>query len=232
MIFWIVIVLLLLAIPTVFVLKWNFCDSDNGDPICPCTCCSERRRLQRQRQQQEAQQRQQHQAVVPSDLKCRVPSKPANRRSNVGHILQSTMNPHTESNDNNEEDEVFTEVQLTGVPVVAIDGLNMENSNCVSTNVQLSIDFGDFDIHPLNDVSCPICLMDYEHGDTIQRNASKDDDCNYGRTKMVQSVVNDRCDHMFHRHCISTWIESNSKAECPICRRFFAMGKTEDTVTC
>ena len=50
--------------------------------------------------------------------------------------------------------------------------------------------------------------------------------CNFNssRTNPKQSVVNNQCDHIFHRHCITTWIKSNRNQECPIYRRLFVLG--------
>lgn len=45
------------------------------------------------------------------------------------------------------------------------------------------------------DILCTICLSNIKVGDTY--------------TKL-------RCEHMYHRECIKTWLES--KASCPICR--------------
>ena len=82
----------------------------------------------------------------------------------------------------------------------------------------LSADFGDNNVHPMEEVSCSICLVNYRHGDRIQRNAFAClSDCDISDSK-------DRCDHVFHPECISNWIKTNTgDGECPICRRPFVL---------
>jgi len=55
----------------------------------------------------------------------------------------------------------------------------------------------------LEDPACPICLVDYEKGNYVQRSAS--------------------CNHMFHESCIRSWVIERQKKECPCCRRNFAL---------
>jgi hypothetical protein len=82
----------------------------------------------------------------------------------------------------------------------------------------LSADFGDNNVHPMEEGSCSICLINYQHGDRIQRNAF---DC-FGDCD--HSNIKDRCDHVFHPECISSWIKTNTgDGECPICRRPFVL---------
>lgn len=72
----------------------------------------------------------------------------------------------------------------------------------------LLADFGDDEVCTLKETACTICLVEYEHGEEVQRNG-------------FYSVEGTTCEHMFHRDCISTWIERSGKAECPCCRRPF-----------
>jgi hypothetical protein len=73
--------------------------------------------------------------------------------------------------------------------------------------VVLSADFGDNEVLASDDLACTICLIEYQHGDEIQRN---------GFSGMSKS-----CDHIFHPECITTWIRTSCNAECPCCRRPF-----------
>jgi len=62
-------------------------------------------------------------------------------------------------------------------------------------------DFGeDYGVVTLDDPSCPICLVDYQHGSEVQRSAS--------------------CDHLYHTTCIDGWLKRDKK-ECPCCRSNF-----------
>jgi Ring finger domain len=71
----------------------------------------------------------------------------------------------------------------------------------------LSADFGDDEIFSIKETACSICLVDYQHGEEIQRNG-------------LRNVSGEAtpCDHIFHPKCISTWIQSSGKSECPFCR--------------
>jgi Ring finger domain len=73
----------------------------------------------------------------------------------------------------------------------------------------LSADFGDNEILAVDETACTICLVDFEHGEEIQRNTIYD--ISGGTT----------CDHIFHPQCISSWIRKSGKEECPCCRRLF-----------
>lgn len=59
------------------------------------------------------------------------------------------------------------------------------------------------------DVSCSVCLLDYEAGDTIIRSTRK------------------VCSHVFHDDCILLWL-SKGKKRCPVCRNFFVPGSSID----
>jgi RING-H2 zinc finger domain len=74
----------------------------------------------------------------------------------------------------------------------------------------LSADFGDNEILAVEESACTICLVYYQHGEEIQRNEF-----------LNVSSESTTCDHIFHPNCISTWIESSGKPECPCCRRPF-----------
>jgi type II secretory pathway pseudopilin PulG len=205
-----------------------------------CDGRTERRERQQQRRQQREQQRQQQQQgqeqpVAPIEINSSISSIFSYYRSCEGYVLESTMHPHIESRHvDDEESEVFSENPDPDVPsdILSTNGLSSHPQAALATTVSLTVDFGDFEVYPLNEMSCPICLVDYVHGETIQRNAIRGSDCNHSCTNPKQSVVNNQCDHMFHTHCIATWIESNMKMECPICRRLFVMGRPDDTVTC
>jgi hypothetical protein len=73
--------------------------------------------------------------------------------------------------------------------------------------ITFAADFGENEIMPMAEVSCSICLIDYQHGETIQRNAFNE-----------SSIT---CNHIFHPECIATWIERSRKSECPCCRNPF-----------
>lgn len=75
-------------------------------------------------------------------------------------------------------------------------------------SVALTADFGDRQVTPVDETSCSICLIEYQHGDTVQRNAFHESSFT--------------CNHIFHPDCISTWIERSRKSECPCCRNPFA----------
>lgn len=56
----------------------------------------------------------------------------------------------------------------------------------------------------LKEHACPICLVEYEHGET------------------VQSSLAGKCNHVFHGHCIVGWLSGAAKeATCPCCRQPF-----------
>lgn len=74
----------------------------------------------------------------------------------------------------------------------------------------LSADFGDSEILAVEESACAICLVDYHHGEKIQRN---------GFQNVAEGGAT--CDHIFHPNCISTWIKSSGDAKCPCCRRSF-----------
>jgi E3 ubiquitin-protein ligase DOA10 len=73
----------------------------------------------------------------------------------------------------------------------------------------LSVDFGDNEVFAIEENSCTICLIEYQHGDEVQRNAFNE-----------ESKV---CDHIFHPECITEWIEQSNNSECPCCRSPFAV---------
>jgi Ring finger domain len=79
-----------------------------------------------------------------------------------------------------------------------------------SSTTILSADFGDDDVLPIEETSCVICCVDYRHGDDIVRNANS---CGN----------NSICNHVFHTKCITSWVESSGKSDCPCCRSPFAL---------
>lgn len=87
-----------------------------------------------------------------------------------------------------------------------------QDLNSSSRKLVLSADFGDNEIFAVEETACTICLVDFEHGEAIQRNAVFDIE---GGTT---------CDHIFHPLCISLWIQKSGKEECPCCRRPFHLG--------
>jgi hypothetical protein len=74
----------------------------------------------------------------------------------------------------------------------------------------LSADFGEGETFAVDESACTICLVEYQNGDTIQRNGQ------------CESTTAD-CNHIFHAECITRWIQRNSKPECPCCRKHFAV---------
>jgi Anaphase-promoting complex subunit 11 RING-H2 finger len=74
----------------------------------------------------------------------------------------------------------------------------------------LSADFGEGEVFAVDESACTICLVEYQNGDTIQRNGQ------------CESTTAD-CNHIFHAECITRWIQRNSKPECPCCRKHFAV---------
>jgi Ring finger domain len=73
--------------------------------------------------------------------------------------------------------------------------------------IVLSADFGDNEVLAIEELACTICLIEYQHGDEIQRNGFSD--------------MSKSCDHIFHPECITIWIRSSYNAKCPCCRRPF-----------
>jgi len=51
---------------------------------------------------------------------------------------------------------------------------------------------------PNNDLSCSICLREFEKGNSVFNTTA--------------------CDHMFHASCITDWIVASSVPDCPNCR--------------
>ena len=70
--------------------------------------------------------------------------------------------------------------------------------------------FGDHDVTPIDHGTCAICLFDYQEEDVIVRNA-------------ITRESQGRCHHLFHEKCVTLWIESSRKAECPCCRQPFVV---------
>jgi Ring finger domain len=90
--------------------------------------------------------------------------------------------------------------------------LNSDTSNRSSTI--LSADFGDDDVLPIEETSCVICCIEYQNGDEILRNAA---------SSYTPSMC---CNHIFHVECITSWIQTSRKAECPCCRSPFALSRS------
>jgi hypothetical protein len=156
-------------------------------------------------------------------------SKSISDRPYVGYVLQSIVDPPEASHDEHKEEEISTNNPPSDYPeIVPKDTLN--NADAVSSplkRVHLSVDFGDFEILPLEELSCPICLVNYEHGEIVQRNACSGYCNNHThRNHNMASLTIDmnQCDHIFHKKCIAQWIQSNLRNECPICRRVFRDG--------
>ena len=166
-------------------------------------------------------------------------------RTYVGYVLKSIIDlPHVETNNEEKEQELSSERRLTDDPVtLATDVLDRHGSLIASSlnNTYLSVDFGDFEILPLDESSCPICLLEYEHGDIVQRNVSNGYFYNSSsrRSHLTSStaaatnhqssslvVDMNQCDHIFHKDCITKWIQQSNinSHECPICRRVFRDG--------
>jgi hypothetical protein len=127
--------------------------------------------------------------------------------------------------------------QRTAMGVILIDDndngtdedeidLNASSADAKTSKI-LSADFGDNNVHPIEETSCSICLINYQHGDRIQRNAfdGYDESDSSGTSRNNKdSDVKKRCDHVFHPECISSWIKTNTgDGECPICRRPFIL---------
>ena len=131
-------------------------------------------------------------------------SAPIQHRTAMGNILID------DNNNDNDEDEI---------------DLNANSSSAdggITTSKILSADFGDDNVHPIEETSCSICLVNYKHGDRIQRNAfACYDDCDSANNRNNDK---DRCDHVFHPECITSWVKTNTgDGECPICRRPFIL---------
>ena len=144
--------------------------------------------------------------VTNSDVRLSTEaSAPIQHRTAMGNILID------DDNNNNDNDE--DEIDLNASSSSADGGMT-------STCKILSADFGDDNVHPIEETSCSICLVNYQHGDRIQRNAFAcfdDGNKNSNNNK-------DRCDHVFHPECISSWVKTNTgDGECPICRRPFIL---------
>ena len=88
----------------------------------------------------------------------------------------------------------------------------------------LSADFGDDDVLPIEEKSCVICCVDYQHGDEIVRNANG---CGNSRSmnsrNMNSRIASPACSHVFHTTCITSWVESSGKSNCPCCRSPFSL---------
>ena len=92
--------------------------------------------------------------------------------------------------------------------------------NIKSIPLRLVIDFGNDEMEPTEEKNacCIICLMDYQNGDDICRNAAKE----------VSSVDVTPCNHFFHKGCISQWLQTSSshyhrRTSCPCCRNYFSI---------
>lgn len=61
---------------------------------------------------------------------------------------------------------------------------------------------------PENNISCPICIMDFENGEEV---------C---------SSRNEQCTHMFHEGCIMEWLLRHD--DCPCCRQNYFSSKDDE----
>jgi hypothetical protein len=89
-----------------------------------------------------------------------------------------------------------------------------------SSTTILSADFGDDDVLPIEEKSCVICCLDYQHGDEIVRNAHG---CGSNIRGRNSNMIPETCNHVFHTKCITSWVERSGKSDCPCCRRPFAI---------
>ena len=118
------------------------------------------------------------------------------------------------------------------------DSTNTRSSTAASTQLSvsspgssttiLSADFGDDDVLPIEETSCVICCVDYRHGDEILRNANDGRNINSSSNSNHQSNSSSHmstvtCNHVFHANCITSWIVSSGKSDCPCCRSPFAL---------
>jgi Anaphase-promoting complex subunit 11 RING-H2 finger len=125
-------------------------------------------------------------------------------RSSMGRILKPV-----------DDKEARFSLQLSP-PYDVLCPLPRENTSELQLNLNasklvLSADFGDNEILAVEETACTICLVDFEHGEEIQRNAVCD---------LSGGTI---CDHIFHPQCISSWIQKSGKQECPCCRRSFQL---------
>jgi Anaphase-promoting complex subunit 11 RING-H2 finger len=174
------------------------------------------------------------QSVDPHNIERSERLESISYRPYIGYVLKSTIDPYVETNEEKKEQELSPESQKTDDTVtVATDVLCKHSSSTTTSSLNstyLVVDFGDFEILPLEESSCPICLLEYEHGEIVQRNASNGYLYNYSSryhqncTNTNQSVDMHQCDHIFHKNCITKWMQSNIHHECPICRRVFRDG--------
>ena len=80
----------------------------------------------------------------------------------------------------------------------------------------LMVHFGGGDVDARTDAmdvtnsACSICLMDYQAGDIVFRNATKE---------VIWILVT--CNHFFHKECIKKWLERQTS--CPCCRHHFSI---------
>lgn len=132
--------------------------------------------------------------------------RPSNRnRSFEGYILNPNQDEATTDGSTTTHTSTTTASQSLGSPG--------------SSTTILSADFGDDDVLPIEETSCVICCEDYRHGDEIVRNANGGRSSN-GRNSHVAAAT---CNHVFHAKCITSWIQSSGKSDCPCCRCPFAL---------
>ena len=204
--------------------------------LCSQECLHQqfRPRQQEQRQPTTQQHVRGEQSVDPNDIERHEQLESISYRPHVGYVLKSTIDSYEESHDETKEQELPAESRPNDDPFsAATDILDQHDSSTASSfkNTHLSVDFGDFEILPLEETSCSICLLEYEHGEIVQRNASNGlpYHCSTRRshqnsTATNQSLDMNQCDHIFHKNCITKWMKSNVHHECPICRRAFCDG--------
>ena len=76
----------------------------------------------------------------------------------------------------------------------------------------------------------PTIVWNWNHSDTcgICKNSIHDlcIECQISDTDNKCILSLGKCNHIFHHHCISKWIEIRDK--CPLCQKYWELEKTED----
>jgi hypothetical protein len=163
------------------------------------------------------QQQSTHQLSVPMGSDDVPSSIDAHTRVTLGRILKPVEDEYSLTSPDTDISPAPYTTCVDTDKIVPVKPINEESDtechNCALEEQQtynqspivLYADFGDNEVLAIEELACTICLIEYQHGDEIQRNGFSD--------------MSNSCDHIFHPECITAWIRTSYISPC--CRRPF-----------